>query len=211
MRTILGSVFTLVLVIFCTTNLLAADNLLQNPGFETGDFSFWDRSDESKITLDSDSSIYSAVFTDKAKETLSLTQKITGILEGTTYYAGAYLKNYSDAPLGSKSKAWIEVDWYKLNAQNKEIRIGEKMTSEYLDYPTDAWKFIEFSATAPNKATIAKFTLSLDNNKSFSSDRVVYFDNARMATTPAPEPVSMALFLAGGGILLVFGRLNREE
>jgi hypothetical protein len=43
------------------------------------------------------------------------------------------------------------------------------------------------------------------------SGTIAYAAEPALHASPAPEPISMALFLTGGGILLFFGRVRRGE
>lgn len=187
-----------------------ADNLLTNPGFDTGSLSPWlevspGSTDVMITTGQYLSPDYSAKFQGSnsgLSYTVSLNQGFFSVSPDTTYYASAYLQSLSDSePLRNGANAYVFLEWYNKVA-GVYVPIGS-MSSDKLTSGNDNWELFEISGTSPSLAEYASLSLVMYSPKLSGTARSVYFDNAWVGTTSAvPEPVSTILFITGGSVLL---------
>lgn len=189
-----------------------AQNLLADPGFESGAFSAsgWSPVNAAAISHDySHSGVWSlkdAYDSNGIGPAVAGTQIVPG-LPGLTYALSAWA--LLPAPL-SGSQGLLLLDFQDSNHQLINYNGTVFYTVGALATPTPAltWTFLSGSVTAPPGTAYVQVLPELFNQTNPSPNNVVYFDD--LTLTQAPEPAGLAFILLGIGAF-VFNSRRREK
>jgi hypothetical protein len=165
---------------FCNSSQLRADNLVTNPGFETGDFTGWTNSDAGGLGVDylvsnytAHSGTYSAVFGPPSGDTLSQTLTTT---PGTTYTVDFFLAHILDSQgLGNSFSASF--------GSNALVTLSNVANGGFTEY--------SYSALATSGSTNLSFFFE-DPAGAFALDDVSV-SSASTSSTPEPATATFAI------------------
>ena len=180
-------------VLLMSTSAAYAQNLVQNPGFETGDNTGWTR-----VSPRGNTGVFSSAmgqsnphtgtffcnFGDLNSGPGSMSQILTTV-NGRQYTLDYFLGNYFQGNLASPNEF--------------SVSVGGTVLSDLLNIPAQNYKEYTFQFVAGGPSTVLKFT-------GFDNPAGLFLDDVRVTgVASTPEPGSLAFFLiatlTGAGFL----------
>ena len=168
-------------VVFALVLMASAQNLIQNPGFETwsgGMPGYWEKGD-SIFIFQEDVIVHTGYFSAKdslitqAQATADLYQARFVVQENTQYNFGFWV--YDNDPAGRVRHG---IDWYPS---------GSSWSTDY-SVDSNAWQELSFTATSPSGADSALVMIrAYDVAVNWDGDAIFYIDDVSFAM-PATQP-----------------------
>jgi hypothetical protein len=190
---VIGTVTCLAAALALSPLSAQAQNLLTNPGFESGNTGWtvwWPSPGASAITAHSGVNSLQTYGPWNGNWDASGAYQGVSITSGAEYDFSGYLMNLSTDPLTGNSFGLLQLQFRDSGGNTILTVDGPHMTAAT---PTDAWQFMDFTAVAPANAVTA-WAYAMHVNSAYESGSA-FFDD--LSLTLVPEPSSLGLLGLG--------------